>query len=684
MKPISRRSLFGKAAPAFTEKLLLRIPYFRHPWRSSAHPPSMALAGLILLATLFALTACETRPPLRPEAAKPEPTAEATAKTVDLAEQAGEYVLAAREYQALSKQATPPQRQHYALKAVESLIKAGQVREAREQLRGIDLDKLDVSFQARKQILEAQLAALEGRPDEALRLLSQAEKTPNLNPALIAEIYRVRALAEVALDRPLSAVKSLIARESVIVTPEVITKNQQGLWQILATFSRTQLEQERKATRDPVLSGWLELAIAALENSGSRTALAIAVGNWRKTHVGHPASDDFLNSIARPRPGQIGRVDKIALLLPLTSDYAQAAAAVRDGFLAMSAANPNPDKPRVSVIDTSMDPGRILAAYNAAVQDSAQLIVGPLGLEAVDIIVRNASLDVPTLLLSHATDDIDASKTVFQFGLPPEQEATQVAERAWLDGHRQAALLYPNSAWGRRMQTAFSAAWQRLGGIVVTEQDYLLDQSDYSDPVKRLLNIVQSEARKDRLESVIKMKLKFEPRSREDIDFIFLAADSRHARLIKPQLNFNRASRVPVYTTSHVFTGRGDPIKDIDLDGILFPDMPWMLVGDGRVAELRKTLQPNWPYAHSGLDRLFALGVDAYAVIPYLNRLSSENAVRFDGVTSGLSLGRGGRLHRQMLWAQFRKGVPVLVDTFFRHKGQFDIDTEAPAARPGG
>lgn len=643
-----------------------------------------SLCGFCLFASLFVLTACETRQSLRPEIGQPEPPEAATAKTAELAEQAGEFVLAAREYQALATQATPPQSQHYALKAIDSLIKAGQAREAREQLRGTDLANLDAAFQARKRILEAQLAALENRPDETLQLLAQAETTPNLDPALIAEIYRVRALAEVALDRPFSAVKSLIARENVIVAREAVTGNQQGLWQILATLSRTQLDQERIATRDPILSGWLDLAITALENAGSLTSLAIAVDGWRKSHIGHPASDDFLKSIARPRPGQIGRVDKITLLLPLTSDYAQAAAAVRDGFLAMQAATPSPDKPQVSVVDTGTDPDRILAAYNAAVQDGAQLIVGPLGLEAVDHIVRNTGLEVPTLLLSHATDDIDISKTVFQFGLPPEQEAIQAAERAWLDGFRQAAVLFPNSAWGRRMQTAFVGAWQRLGGIVVIEQDYLLDQSDYSDPVMRLLNIVQSEARKDRIESVVKMKLKFEARPREDIDFIFLAADARHARLIKPQLNYHRAARVPVFASSHVFTGRGDPTKDTDLNGIQFPDMPWMLVGDGRVAELRKTLQPSWPYAQTGLDRLFALGVDAYAVIPHLNRLSSENAVRFGGVTSGLSLGRGGRLHRQLLWAQFRKGVPVLVDTFFRHKGQFDIETEAPVARPGG
>jgi outer membrane PBP1 activator LpoA protein len=641
-----------------------------------------SLTVLFLLAALFALAACETRPPVRPEAAKPEPPAAATIQTAELAEQAGEFVLAAREYEALAQQSTPPQSQNYALKAVGALIKAGQAREAREKLRAIDTTKLDPSYQARKQILEAQLAALEGKPEETLRLLAQAEKTPNLNPAVIAEIYQVRALAEVTLNHPMNAVKSLAQRDKVIVGREDVTKNQQALWQILATMSRAQLDQELNTTRDPVLSGWLTLAIAALENAGSQVALTNAIDGWRKTHVGHPASDDFLKSIARPRPGQIGRVDKITLLLPLTSEYAQAAAAVRDGFLAMDAANHSPDKPKVSVIDIGADPANTITAYNAAVKDGAQLIVGPLGLEAVDNVVRKTSLDVPTLLLSHATDEIDVSKTVFQFGLPPEQEATQVAERAWLDGHRQAALLYPSSAWGRRMQTAFVGAWQRLGGVVVSEQDYLLDQSDYSEPVKRLLNITQSEARKDRLENVAKMKLKFEARPREDIQFIFLAADSKHARLIKPQLNYHRAARLPVYATSHVFTGRGDPNLDTDLDGILFPDMPWMLVGDGRVAELRKTLQPNWPYAHTGLDRLFALGVDAYAVIPHLNRLSSENAVRFGGVTSGLSLGRGGRLHRQLLWAQFRKGVPVLVDSSISNKGQFDID--APAARPGG
>lgn len=642
------------------------------------------LAAFLLISALLVLTACETRPPLRPEVAQPVPPPAAPAlSTAEKAEQAGEYVVAAREYENLSLQAKSPQHEHYALKAVESLVKAGQVREARDKLGAIDVGRLDPSFQARKRILEAQLLALENKPDESLRLLTQAEKVPNLNPTLIADIYRVRAQAEMALDHPLSAVKSLIAREKYIVAPADLTKNQEEIWHVLEPLSRDRLEQALKAGPEPVLAGWLELGITALEHAGSQTMLANAVDDWRKAHPTHPATADFLKTIARPQIGQIGHIDRIALLLPLSSEYAQAAAAVRDGFLAMQANDRNPAKPTVQVVDIGADPAQAVAAYQKAEQDGAQFIVGPLGVEAAEQVAQKADLKVPTMLLSAISEKIDTSdKTVFQFGLAPEQEATQAAERAYLDGHRQAAVLYPDNAWGRRLESAFVSAWQRLGGIVVSEQSYLLNQQDYTDPVKRLLNITQSEARKDRLESVLKQKLAFESRPRDDIDFVFLAADTKHARLIKPQLNYNHALRLPVYATSYVFTGQGNAGLDIDLDGIQFGDMPWMLVGDGRVAELRKVLQPNWPYAHTGLDRLFALGVDAYAVIPNLNRLSSENAVRFSGVTSGLSLGRGGRLHRQLVWAKFQKGLPTLVDTFFRYKGQFDLDTGSATAAP--
>ncbi|MEE8197960.1 MAG: penicillin-binding protein activator, partial [Acidiferrobacterales bacterium] len=148
-----------------------------------------------------------------------------------------------------------------------------------------------------------------------------------------------------------------------------------------------------------------------------------------------------------------------------------------------------------------------------------------------------------------------------------------------------------------------------------------------------------------------------------------------------------RAPNIPIYATSNVFTGKVDPTRDTDLDGIMFGDMPWMLVNDGKIQDLRQALERNRPYAHSQLDRLFALGMDSYSIIPHLNRISMEDAARFSGVTSGLSLGRDGRLQRQLLWARFSRGTPKLLDRFIQYTGQSrqiksDSDkTRAPAPR---
>ena len=631
-----------------------------------------------LLATLLLLAACAgpQQRTVRPEA---EPV---TVNDALKAEQNGEYVLAAREYERLAALAPIPEKQNFQLKAVEALIKAAQVGEARQKIPSIDVAKLDPAFRARKFILEAQIAALEGQPDLSLRLLTQAEKTRNLGPLQLAEIYRVRAQAELTLERPWGAVKSLIAREKYIVTADDIVSNQQQLWHVLESRTRTDLKTQRDIHPDPVFKGWVDLAIAVLENAYGSKRIASAVDEWKKSYPQHPASTAFLQTLANPAPSVIGRIDHIALLLPLTSEYAQAAQAVRDGFMAMDANNTNPEKPKIKMYDTGADPLQIVNIYAQAVHDGAQLVVGPLGLEAVDYLAQKGKLDVPTLLLSHTTQDMgSATKHVFQFGLPPEQEAAQAAERAYLDGHRHAAVLYPDTPWGQRMAAAFNTAWQRLGGIVLTSQSYAQEQQDYSEPIKRLLNISLSQLRKEAIEAVLKTSVKFEPRPREDVDFIFLAADAKRARLIKPQLNYNRAMRLPVYSTSHVFTGQGNPATDVDLDGIMFGDMPWMLVGDGKVQSLRQTLQRDWPSAHTQVDRLYALGVDAYAIIPQLNRISSENSIHFSGVTSGLSLDRDGRLHRQLLWAQFRKGVPQLLDTFFKYKGQFEVDDGTDTTR---
>ncbi len=635
-----------------------------------------------LLTGLLMLGGCQTTPPTPPTGVRPE-VKPATSEAAAEAEAAGEYVVAADEYRRLAESAAPPQRQHFQLKAVEAWLKAGQLREARQQMTSIDVTGLDAGFLGRKSVLQAQIASAEGQHDQAVAFLNKAEKARQLDPTLLAELHRVRAQAQLALGHSLDAVRDYIGRERYIVGEEAIVDNQRQLWQALETADRATLKAALARNTEPVLAGWLALGLAALDHPPASGRFAAAANDWRSAHPQHPALDIWLRTLAGPTPGLIGRVEQIALLLPLSSDYGQAAQAVQAGFMAMHAANRDANKPRVQVYDIGADPAQAPALYAQAVQAGANLIVGPLGLEATDQVVKNATLSTPTVLLSHTEAKIDApAHHVFQFGLPPEQEARQAAERMYLDGRRRAAVLFPANPFGQRVQEAFAAHFTRLGGAIVTAQPYAPGENEYSEPVKRLMGIDQSEARRQALEATLRTRLKFEPRPRSDIDAIFLPADPRHGRLIKPQLNYHRASDVPVYATSHIFAGKGDATRDVDLDGIMFGDMPWLLVGDGRVQKLRESVQAGWPYAHSPLDRLYALGIDAYAVIPQLNRISAQNAVRYDGVTSGLSVEMDGRLHRQLLWARFKQGVPQLLDTFLNYKGQFEPQDGAGTSYP--
>lgn len=63
---------------------------------------------------------------------------------------------------------------------------------------------------------------------------------------------------------------------------------------------------------------------------------------------------------------------------------------------------------------------------------------------------------------------VGARPGFYQFGLTPEDEASQVARRAYSEGGR-ALIIAPNSAWGARLSGAYNKAWQDLGGSVLAQ-----------------------------------------------------------------------------------------------------------------------------------------------------------------------------------------------------------------------
>ncbi len=392
------------------------------------------------------------------------------------------------------------------------------------------------------------------------------------------------------------------------------------------------------------------------------------LAQWQADFPGHPASRAILSALYEQSEQIVSlQPENIALLLPLSGNLKPAGEAIRNGFISAYYAREQQDQDiqQIRIYDAS-EGTDIREVYRRAVAEGSDLVVGPLDKSDITLLVDSGELRTPTLALNYMdTDNGRFSDNLFQLGLSPEDEARQAAQRIWADGHSQVGIVYPNTPWGERVANAFIAEWEKNGSRIVATQSYDESGQDFSTPIARMLKTAESNA------PAVEARKTATPAYKDNdsatkppigVDAIFIPGYPRQLRQLRPQLRFHDAGDVPVYATSHAFTGKANRMMDSDLNGIRFCDMPWILdTGNGN-RKLRRNIKKNFAVVpDSQINRLYALGVDAYNVIPALASLQSQSYERYDGETGTLMMDDSGRLHRQLSWAVFKRGVPHLL-----------------------
>ncbi|MCL4791682.1 MAG: penicillin-binding protein activator [Gammaproteobacteria bacterium] len=333
----------------------------------------------------------------------------------------------------------------------------------------------------------------------------------------------------------------------------------------------------------------------------------------------------------------------VALLLPLSGRQQSAGMAVRDGFIA---AHLGSVRSRQQVLVYDVARLGVGEAYAQAQQAGAGIVVGPLLRESVQALNQIAGV-TPVLALNYLPDGESARAGFWQFGLAPEDETWEIAARAVSLGQLRAISLAPDNSWGRRMQAAFQDSFAALGGQVVAARLYPPGESDFSPELRAALAYQDKSAT-------------FAGGRRQDIDLVFLAATSTTGKLIWPQLRFYGAGNLPTYSTSAIWED-GDSNAN-DLNGISFPDGPWMIAPDSRSALLKSQVARYWGPQSLGLSRLYALGYDAWQLLPTIGRQTMAGPFRdgeLRGVTGTLNADSMGRIHRRLQWATVRGGQPT-------------------------
>jgi len=592
----------------------------------------------LLFAAVLALAAASLSPPPARAAAADE-TAEGLARS-------GQHEAAAKAYERQARRFFRAWEVRPALLAAREYMLAGRNDDA-QRLLGKVGDRASGDDAVLLARIQAELALAKGDGNAALVALSAA---PGPWPAPLAtEMLLLQARAYFLLGKPLEGIRTLEERGRLAAAPEARSDNYRIL---VRELQQPGIAEAMPAGAPAAAGAWVELAQILAESGQDQQAAARRAAEWQARHPGHPGSEllpefDVASAAmagVRPilRPGE-GRAT-VALMLPLSGQLRSIGGAVRDGFVAATLAQRD-SAPRVLVYDTA-ELGAELA-YRNAVADGASIVVGPLTREDVAKLVATQSMPVPTLVLNSQDREGTIPAFMSEFTLDPEQEARAAARRIVADGHTQGIALFPGTSWGERLHDAFTSELQAAGGVLLAARYYDTGSRDFSGPLREALGRYAGAADSTGNRSAAS-------EARDGPQFAFIAANATNARALVPQLRFQMTYTIPVYATSDAW----DPSVQSapDMDGLQYPEFPWILHGGDGAPLLWTVLHEQWATNSRGRIRLYAFGHDAARLAGDI--WSGRIGTPADGLTGRLDIGSDGRVRRDLDWAEIVNGTP--------------------------
>ncbi len=481
-----------------------------------------------------------------------------------------------------------PQRERIILQAAEITASLGNKRKTEEYLQKVQGRPLKPDAQVRYRYVKSLIALHEKKPNQALNILPR--RTDGLSKNLRDKVELVRQRAINMGGRYTGSSPTPIA---VVTAPSKPAAPAQRAPQ---KAPPTQLSHYNMKPN----------MIGQQQGHTQRQAQRPQTQYQPPAQQQPPAPPQF----ALPRS-----TNKIAVLLPSKGALGKVGDEIYQGIKsAQSQYGSSTLSKRYSV-----NKSNALQQYQQAVSDGADIVVGPLDKGSLaTLMAQPQALQVPVLSLNYITGTHNVPATLYQFGLSPEDEARQIAEFSMNRQQNTAVIMAPDSSWGKRLAGAFAQAYQQRGGTILNAEFYSKSPTTYLKGVRALLS------------------------KADGASMIFLAASPTQARLLRPLLK-DKAAALPVYATSHIYSGREDESNNIDLDGIIYTEIPWVLQNQSgeNLGELK-------------YPRLFALGMDAVMIAKSLPQLTKNQQLA--GKTGQISMNQQHRIQRQLEFATFKEG----------------------------
>lgn len=494
-------------------------------------------------------------------------------------------------------------------------------------------------FEENTHKLEMVLPLLSNRSFNQASIEQQVEFTQ-----LLSKAYQIT-------ENPIQAAIVLIENAGLFSNDDYLT-NHETIWSQLRKTDLAQLAQYQYFGKNIDVKGWLTLAQSIKQNQINLEAQFTALTQWNKTWSGHPAAIlpphelEILIQLPTTQP------TKITLALPLSGPIAGAGKAIRDGFMASYFNTPSTLGSGIEIQFFDTHTHNIEDLYQQTEQKSA-LIIGPLDKKSLNQLTHIEQLNTKTLALNYLDDSEQQIENLFQFGLAPETETKQIAQKLNQKNLKKVGVIAPESNWGFRLHDSFYQNLNLENGTLI-ESAFYSNQASLSETVAKLLATDTSKARAKKIRTITKTRFEFQPRRRKDINAILMIAKPKTAKQINPLFSYHYADSIPIFSTSQVHTKDNNN----DLEGIEFIEMPWML---SSTIDIKNQLHEIIPESSQKYTRFYALGVDAFKLAPRLTLLKEVSDSQINGQTGTLSMNSYGHISRDMEWAKFRKGKTISI-----------------------
>ncbi len=238
-----------------------------------------------------------------------------------------------------------------------------------------------------------------------------------------------------------------------------------------------------------------ELNLENHDQESARQEFAHAVSVAPQSEAGQRAQERLstLDSVRRVDSKTIG------VVLPMTGKYAGISQKTLRGVqMGLGLYNNYASSFKLAVIDSEENPDNARRGVEKLVkEDNVISVIGSVLSKTAPAVAAKASeLGVPSIALSQKAGITEVGPTVFRNSLTSEMQVRYLVKTAMEDlGMKKFAILFPNDPYGTEFANIFWDEVLARGGSIVGAQSYSPKETDFREPIQRLVGTYYLEGR---------------------------------------------------------------------------------------------------------------------------------------------------------------------------------------------